>query len=285
MKMELMKKTFGVYKVDWVNTERPWDCPEAYTLHKSLEAYKKYADDYAMWSNKAGLKRPVSLWLSQSGLKPNSEPYLVNEDKGSYEYLQENLGYWIANSHTFNDAWCCGMKKKAERFATYKHKNQTRKDNKTPYIAHPIAVAEIIKQAGVTDEDFVASALLHDTVEDTDTTLEEICAEFGSEVAKYVCLLTRPRGDDRDAYHERIIYAAPTEVQIIKLADVLHSLRTLDEIANTKEKEKFRKNVTHALEKYYLPLAERISPQIYGLLKTETQKLTKNAGVAAFPDF
>ncbi|MBI4095585.1 MAG: bifunctional (p)ppGpp synthetase/guanosine-3',5'-bis(diphosphate) 3'-pyrophosphohydrolase [DPANN group archaeon] len=175
---------------------------------------------------------------------------------------------------------------RAEKFAAYKHRNQKRKDGKTPYIAHPIAVAEIIKSAGITDGVSVASALLHDTVEDTDATLEEICREFGPEVAHYVCLLTRVRGDDRDAYHERIVYASPKEVQIIKLADVLNNLSTLDNIADAAAKEKFRKNVTHALEKYYLPLAKKISPRIYNSLKLEIRGLANKSGAAAlFPDF
>ena len=159
---------------------------------------------------------------------------------------------------------------KAEQFAAYKHRNQTRKDGKTPYIVHPRAVAEIIKQAGVTDEVSVASALLHDTVEDTDTTLEEICREFNPEVAKYVCLLTRVRGDSRDAYHERIFYVAPREVQIIKLADVLHNLSTTSEMKET-DRVKFLKNVGPACEKYYLPLAIRIYPELYEKISEELE--------------
>lgn len=270
------EKTFNVYKVDWVDAKRPWDCPTAHTLHKSLEDCKKYADDYAKWSNKAGLERPERLGNRITNLMPSSEPYLVDEDEDSYEHTQKIGSWWIENSHTYNAGpisdFCCSKRKKAERFAAYKHRNQTRKDGFTPYIAHPKAVAEITRQAGITDEVSIASALLHDTVEDTDTTLEEICSEFGSDVAKYVCLLTRPRGDDRDSYHERIVYAAPREVQIIKLADVLHNIQGLDKIADTEKKEKFRNNVTHALEKYYLPLAQKISPELYGLLCVEFTK-------------
>ncbi len=279
------EKTFRVYRVDWINRNRPWACQPAFTLHKSIENSKEYIKDYVKFMGRLILKHPD--WPSH--YESNSKPYLTNTHKTSYEYLERHLGQWIwehPKIFASEDNECCRLEKRAERFAAHKHRNQTRKDGVMPYIVHPKAVAEIILQASITDEVSIASALLHDTVEDTDTTLEEICREFGPEVAKYVCLLTRSRGDDRDAYHERIVYAAPKEVQIIKLADVLHNIRTLDKIADAEKKEKFRNNVTHALEKYYLPLAQRISPELYGLLCKEFVKHGNSKAVnAMFPDF
>ena len=64
---------------------------------------------------------------------------------------------------------------KAAEFAAIKHKNQKRKDpDGTPYINHPIGVAAILTQCGVDDTEVLQAALLHDTVEDTDTSLEEV---------------------------------------------------------------------------------------------------------------
>ena len=73
-------------------------------------------------------------------------------------------------------------------FAAKKHRNVRRKDSdKTPYINHPIGVAEILtEEGGVTDVDILCAALLHDTVEDTDTTFEEIEELFGKIVRDYV---------------------------------------------------------------------------------------------------
>ncbi len=75
----------------------------------------------------------------------------------------------------------------ATRFAAHKHKDQRRKDHAaSPYIVHPIAAAELLIEAGVTDEDTVIAAILHDTIEDTETTREEIAEKFGEEIGALV---------------------------------------------------------------------------------------------------
>jgi len=61
---------------------------------------------------------------------------------------------------------------KALTFGAYKHRNQRRKNGDIPYINHPIEVADILAKAGVTDYEVLSAAVLHDTVEDTDTTAE-----------------------------------------------------------------------------------------------------------------
>ena len=85
---------------------------------------------------------------------------------------------------------------KAAHFATHKHRNQRRKDEeKTPYINHPISVAKIISEIGnVEDPEVLAAALLHDTLEDTETTPEELVENFGDRV----CRLVQEVTDDKD---------------------------------------------------------------------------------------
>lgn len=80
----------------------------------------------------------------------------------------------------------------ALRFAAERHKTQRRKGGReVPYINHPIDVATLLATvAGVTDPEILAAALLHDTVEDTDTTLDEISAQFGETVAAIVAEVT-----------------------------------------------------------------------------------------------
>jgi len=77
---------------------------------------------------------------------------------------------------------------KAADFAAKKHKDQRRKDpDETPYINHPIGVAQILTSEGeITNPDIIIGALLHDTVEDTETTLDEIEQLFGENVRKIV---------------------------------------------------------------------------------------------------
>ena len=83
----------------------------------------------------------------------------------------------------------------AARFAADKHRHQRRKDvEATPYINHPLAVTAILAEAGIDDVDVLVAALLHDTVEDTETSPEEIAERFGPVVAGYVAEVTDDKG-------------------------------------------------------------------------------------------
>ena len=84
---------------------------------------------------------------------------------------------------------------KALAFATEKHKNHTRQDKeKSPYIVHPIAVRHILSDVGgVEDPEVLAAALLHDTIEDTETTVDELIDNFGERV----CSLVQEVTDDK----------------------------------------------------------------------------------------
>ena len=80
---------------------------------------------------------------------------------------------------------------KATQFAALKHRDQRRKDGKTPYIIHPISVAMILAEiGGVDDPEILSAALLHDTIEDTDTSAQELDKEFGSRIRIIVEELT-----------------------------------------------------------------------------------------------
>ncbi len=117
-------------------------------------------------------------------------------------------------------------------FAAQKHQFQTRKDPKeTPYIIHPIGVAHHLLTIGkVMDADVLIGALLHDTVEDTQTTFEEIEAAFGKRVGGFVKEVT----DDKmlpkmERKHLQIMHAPEksTGAALIKLADKLYNLNDL----------------------------------------------------------
>ncbi|XP_058667712.1 guanosine-3',5'-bis(diphosphate) 3'-pyrophosphohydrolase MESH1 [Ammospiza caudacuta] len=118
-------------------------------------------------------------------------------------------------------------------FAARKHKDQRRKDPEgTPYINHPIAVARILAhEAGVTDMVVLQAALLHDTVEDTDTTFSEIEERFGAEVRRVVEEVTDdkrlPKMERKRLQIERAA-ACSRRAKLVKLADKLHNLRDLN---------------------------------------------------------
>ena len=89
---------------------------------------------------------------------------------------------------------------KATQFSALKHQDQKRKDGKTPYIIHPISVAMILSDiGGVDDEEILSAALLHDTIEDTDTTADEIGREFGATIRSIVEELT----DDQEISYSK----------------------------------------------------------------------------------
>jgi (p)ppGpp synthase/HD superfamily hydrolase len=110
-------------------------------------------------------------------------------------------------------------------FATKKHNGQTRKDGVTPYIEHPMSVALIASRVSK-DEDILIAALLHDVLEDTNTTPEEIQTLFGNRVTKLVVECT----DDRSLPWKKRklsvlekIKDVSSESALIKSADILHN--------------------------------------------------------------
>ncbi|MCW9056209.1 MAG: HD domain-containing protein [Gammaproteobacteria bacterium] len=118
----------------------------------------------------------------------------------------------------------------ALEFASRKHKDQRRKDvDASPYINHPISLASILcNEAHVTDIDVICGALLHDTVEDTDTTEEELEKEFGKKICNIVmdvtddALLSRPERKQAQIDHAA---HASDEAKLVKLADKISNLR------------------------------------------------------------
>ncbi|ESP01864.1 hypothetical protein LOTGIDRAFT_172328 [Lottia gigantea] len=117
-------------------------------------------------------------------------------------------------------------------FSAKKHKDQRRRDpEKTPYINHPIGVAHILtEEAGITDINVIQAALLHDTVEDTNTTIEEIKEEFGEEIAGIVDELSDDKNLPKAERKRLQIVHAPSaspKAKLVKLADKLYNLRDL----------------------------------------------------------
>src|SRR6186713_2540359 len=119
---------------------------------------------------------------------------------------------------------------RALEFAAHKHRDQRRKDAQaSPYINHPIALADVlVNEAGVTDVQVLCAALLHDTIEDTETTPEELEREFGREIAEIVIELTDNKMlKKRTRKRMQIAHAASAsrEAKLVKLADKICNLR------------------------------------------------------------
>lgn len=121
---------------------------------------------------------------------------------------------------------------RAAAFAAHKHRNQRRKDaDASPYINHPLALAKVLsEEGGITDAAVISAALLHDTVEDTDTTREELEREFGSEITGLVLEVTDdkslPKTERKLAQIEHAKHISEKS-KLIKLADKICNLRDI----------------------------------------------------------
>ncbi len=151
-------------------------------------------------------------------------------------------------------------------FSVQKHGSQKRASG-DPYFSHPIEVAGLMTDLRL-DQQTIVTALLHDTVEDTLTTSEEIEKLFGDEIARLVDGVTKlskieaQTDNERAAENLRKFLLAMSDdirVLLVKLADRLHNMRTLHFIKN----EKKRRRIAHETMDIYAPLAERIGMYEY----------------------
>ncbi|HEU4457762.1 MAG TPA: HD domain-containing protein [Methylibium sp.] len=119
---------------------------------------------------------------------------------------------------------------RAAAFAAHKHRNQRRKDaDASPYINHPLALARVLsEEGGVADPVTLCAALLHDTVEDTDTTLDELSREFGRAVSGIVAEVTDDKALPKAERKRLQVEHAPhlsRGAALVKLADKICNLR------------------------------------------------------------
>ena len=150
---------------------------------------------------------------------------------------------------------------KAYNFALNAHKNQKR-DEGIPYISHPVAVANILTELKL-DSATITTGLLHDTVEDTKTTYDNVKKEFGKEVADLVNGVTKISALEEKAVENskaenfrKLILATSKDIRVllVKLADRLHNMRTIHHVKD--ENKKIRK-AKETME-IYAPLADRM---------------------------
>jgi len=121
---------------------------------------------------------------------------------------------------------------KAALFAAEKHKSQRRKDAEaSPYINHPLSLASVLSvERGIENPDVICAALLHDTIEDTQTTAAELAEIFGKKIADIVCEVTDDKSLAKTDRKQAQIDHAPHisyEAKLVKLADKICNLRDI----------------------------------------------------------
>ena len=171
---------------------------------------------------------------------------------------QEDL---IKKVKTYNRFFNPETLSKAYTFALKAHKNQKR-DSGDPYLIHPVAVADILSDLKL-DSATIATGLLHDTIEDTKTTYKIVEKEFGKEVADLVEGVTKISElegkiieNSKAENIRKLILATSKDIRVllVKIADRLHNMRTLDSISD----EDKRKRIAKETMEIYAPLSDRM---------------------------
>ncbi len=179
----------------------------------------------------------------------------------------------IQNIKSYNPQGDFSLIQKAGDFASKVHKGQERQSGE-PYIIHPLEVAEILVQMKL-DVPSIVAALLHDTIEDTSATLDEIKKEFGPEIAHLVDGVTKlskiqfSSAQEKQAENFRkMIMAMAKDIRVIliKLADRLNNMRTLKHLS-----EERQQNIARETMDIYAPLANRLGIQ---WMKVELEELS-----------
>ena len=137
---------------------------------------------------------------------------------------------------------------KSKRFAKSRHKNQIRKDGKTPYINHLQMVVNLIKKSGVADNDIQSIGWLHDTIEDTPTDFDEIKDEFGLHIAKCVTALTkdmRIEKQKRERLYVKGLKKAHWHAKLVKICDITANILDLENTSYSK-----KERINHHINSY-----------------------------------
>ena len=186
--------------------------------------------------------------------------------------INESIASLFANMEKRISAEDMQRVRDAYALAAEAHKDQRRKTGE-PYIIHPIAVARIVAEELELGANPVIAAFLHDVVEDTDYTIEDIRERFGDDVAFLVGVVTKQKKDKYEKSkqvdnYRQILASVQYDVRaiLIKLADRLHNMRTLDSMRPDKQMK-----IAGETDYFYAPLANRLG--LYHI-KSELENLS-----------
>jgi len=180
----------------------------------------------------------------------------------------------LSKIQSYNKFSSIGPLSKAFNFAVEAHKNQKRVSG-VPYVVHPVAVADILAELRL-DSATIITGLLHDTIEDTKITYDVVLKEFGKEVADLVDGVTKISALEEKAVDKsqaenfrKLILATSKDIRVllVKLADRLHNMRTI----NAFKSEEKKKRIAKETMEIYAPLADRMG---MNLIRDELEDLS-----------
>lgn len=161
---------------------------------------------------------------------------------------------------------------RAVAFAARAHRNQFRKDGATPYASHVFRVCLTARHVfGIADPRVLATAVLHDTIEDTTTDYDDLSEQFGPEIAGWVSLLSKDKrleDSAREAAYHAALAGAPWQVQVCKLADVHDNLT--DSIHTAQQKRALLR-----AREYLAALKANLKPEARGAFEIVAQLLAR----------
>lgn len=170
----------------------------------------------------------------------------------------------------------------AVSYAARAHRNQMRKDGQTPYAAHPFRVCLIVRHVfDIDDPDYLAAALLHDTIEDTTTDYDDLAEHFGDTIAANVAALSkdmRLAEDEREAAYMATLAAAGPAVKVAKLADIF------DNLSDCKHLSARGRQRTFARTRKYLDALGRELPEVARQPFAVVNQLLEQVEEAPLPD-
>ena len=178
--------------------------------------------------------------------------------------VQESFDHLVETVRGYNPSANFDLIRSAFEFADKAHEGQLRKDN-SPFVTHPLAVAQIVAEELHLDSESIAAALLHDTIEDTAATHEQIAELFSPTIANLVegvSKLTRvhytSKAEEQMENLRKMLIAMSKDIRVIliKIADRLHNMRTME--YQTPEKQKQKSFETMEI---YAPIAHRLGMQ------------------------
>ena len=168
--------------------------------------------------------------------------------------------------------------KLAEKLSEHAHEGKSRKVDGKPFDTHPKNVVKILKKYGHKDMLTLCIAYLHDTVEDTHLTLDNIRDNFGHEIAHGIFTLSRNKGKimgkeriNKEEYKQRLSFAR-NKVQRIKIADMIDNTKDLIDLPEDYASKKIKDS-----EEFYIPLGKEVCPEMVKELieNIETYKARK----------